>query len=275
LAGARREIRLGCIASTRLKPTKKKNISTPSVHSPGACGVNSQKASCTTHSSAMPMRSTVRMWPRRSAENNPPIIRNEARIAGRYRCQCCALASPACTSRPGTTTHIAICTVCSTNTPRSSRHRRGCSHTSCSRPRGTSTCCTGSPGVNSSTTAMPAIASAAVSQNRPPNPIAPVSGGAATSDSANMAAMLMPTSAIALVRTSSRVRSASSAVTAADTAPAPCSARPATSICTLPASAAMALPSANTTRPATITFLRPMRSEASPSGTCITACVSP
>ena len=37
--------------------------------------------------------------------------------------------------------------------------------------------------------------------------------------------MLMPTNAIARVRTSGRVRSASSAVTAADTAPAPCTQR--------------------------------------------------
>jgi len=122
---------------------------------------------------------------------------------------------------------------------------------------------------------MPASASAAVIQNRPPRPIAPASGGAATSDSANIAAMLMPTNAMPLVRTSSRVRSVKSAVTAADTAPAPWIARPTTSICTLPASAATTLPSANTISPSTMTFLRPTRSDASPSGTCITACVSP
>ena len=221
------------------------------------------------------MRSTARNWPRRSAANKPPSIRKEASTAGRYTCQCCDFGSPACTSSPGTTTHIAICTVCSTNTPRSSRHRFGCSHTSASRPRGASVCCTGSAGVSHSTTAMPATASAAVIQNKPPSPIAPASGGATTSDSANIAAMLMPTSAMPLVRTSSRVRSASSAVTAADTAPAPWMARPTISICTPPASAATTLPSAKTMRPMTMIFLRPTRSDASPSGTCITACVSP
>ena len=122
---------------------------------------------------------------------------------------------------------------------------------------------------------MPASDSAQVSQNSPPRPITAASGGAATSDSANIAAMLMPTSAMPLVRTSSRVWSASSAVTAADTAPAPWMARPMMSICTLPASAATALPRANTSSPTTMTFLRPTRSDASPSGICITACVRP
>ena len=84
--------------------------------------------------------------------------------------------------------------------------------------------------------------------------------GAATSDSANIRPMLAPTSAMALVRTSSRVWSASSAVTAADTAPAPCSERPTISQVRSPAAAATKLPAANTARPATITRLRPNRS---------------
>ena len=170
---------------------------------------------------------------------------------------------------------MAICTVCSTNTPKSSRHRRGCLQTSAKRPRGWSACFTGSAGVHSSTMAMPPSASAAVSPNRPDSPNQPASGGAAMSEMANISPMLMPTSAMPLVRTSSRVRSASSAVTAADTAPAPCSARPIISPWMLPASAASTLPAANTSRPATMTRLRPSRSDARPSGTCITACVRP
>ena len=54
------------------------------------------------------------------------------------------------------------------------------------------------------------------------------------------------------------------AVTAAETAPAPCSARPAISQPRVGAAAAMKLPAANTSRPSTITFLRPKRSEARP-----------
>ena len=122
---------------------------------------------------------------------------------------------------------------------------------------------------------MPTSASSAVSQNRPDRPTAPASGGAAISEMAKVRPMLAPTSAMPLVRTSSRVKSASSAVTAADMAPAPCSARPATSTCTLPAMAATALPSANTSRPSTMIFLRPKRSDARPSGTCMTAWLSP
>ena len=85
----------------------------------------------------------------------------------------------------------------------------------------------------------------------------------------------MPTSAIALVRTLSRVTSASKAVTAAEIAPAPWIARPATSHCTLGAQAAIALPSANRASPSRITGLRPQRSDAMPSGICNRAWVSP
>ena len=101
------------------------------------------------------------------------------------------------------------------------------------------------------------------------------SSGANTSDSANISAMLPPTNAMALVRTSSRVKSASSAVTAAEIAPAPCSARPATSQFKSGAQAATKLPSANISSPATITRLRPHQSEASPKGICSSACVRP
>jgi hypothetical protein len=76
---------------------------------------------------------------------------------------------------------------------------------------------------------MPPSARAPVTAKMPAIPTCAASTGAGTSDSANIRPMLAPTSAIALVRTSSRVRSASIAVTAADTAPAPCSARPMTS----------------------------------------------
>ena len=85
----------------------------------------------------------------------------------------------------------------------------------------------------------------------------------------------MPTSAIDLVRTLSRVRSASRAVTAAEMAPAPCRARPMTSQVSDGAQAATALPMANRARPPMITGLRPMRSDAMPSGTCSSAWVRP
>jgi hypothetical protein len=83
------------------------------------------------------------------------------------------------------------------------------------------------------------------------------SAGAATSDTANISPMLAPTSAMALVRTASRVWSASSAVTAAETAPAPWIARPTSSQVRLGAAAATKLPAAKTSSPITITRLRP------------------
>ena len=99
--------------------------------------------------------------------------------------------------------------------------------------------------------------------------------GATTSDNANINPMLAPTSAMDLVRTWSRVWSASKAVTAADTAPAPCKARPMVSQIRLGAQAAIKLPTANTSSPKMITRFRPRRSEAIPNGNCKQACVKP
>ena len=81
--------------------------------------------------------------------------------------------------------------------------------------------------------------------------------------------------AITLVRCWSRVRSAASAVTAAEIAPAPCSTRPITTVCTSLAIAATALPAMNRSSPKTITGLRPKRSEAAPKGICRKAWVRP
>ena len=61
----------------------------------------------------------------------------------------------------------------------------------------------------------------------PGTPIQAFSTGPATIDAANVKAIVMPIAAIARVRTPSRVRSAVSAMTAAEIAPAPCRQRPA------------------------------------------------
>ena len=61
--------------------------------------------------------------------------------------------------------------------------------------------------------------------------------------------MLKPIIDMARVRTSSRVKSANNAVTAALTAPAPCMARAQTNASTVSAAAAQKLPSANTDIP--------------------------
>ena len=100
----------------------------------------------------------------------------------------------------------------------------------------------------------------------PDSPTQPASIGARTREMANIRAMLAPTMAMALVRTLSRVTSARKAVTAAEMAPAPCTARPTASQVRSGAQAAMALPSANTSKPVTMVGLRPNRSEASPNG---------
>ena len=133
----------------------------------------------------------------------------------------------------------------------------------------------GALGTTHVTTAIAASASTPVSANRPPMPTAAYSGGAPTSDSAKVSPMDAPTIAIALVRCSSRVASAMNAVTAAEIAPAPCTARPMIVQKMSSADAAMKLPAANSTRPATITGLRPQRSLAAPNGICSRPWVRP
>ena len=76
----------------------------------------------------------------------------------------------------------------------------------------------------------------------PGTPMSGVSAGATTSDSANVAPIVMPIAAIARVRTASRVRSAVSAITAAEIAPAPCTVRPTMVHRIVGAHAAMKLP---------------------------------
>ena len=125
------------------------------------------------------------------------------------------------------------------------------------------------------TTTTPKRASTPVNPNRPDRPIQAVSKGDTTNDNANIKAMLPPTKAMALVRTSSRVKSANKAVTAADTAPAPCRLRPTNKPVRSVAAAAQKLPKAKINRPNTMTRLRPNRSEAMPKGNCKRACVRP
>ncbi|MNF94254.1 hypothetical protein D3C87_1370740 [compost metagenome] len=75
--------------------------------------------------------------------------------------------------------------------------------------------------------AIPTSAIAPVARNSPDRPKARVSKGPTTMATANDKPMVMPIIAIALVRCCSRVRSESSAITAAEIAPAPCRIRPA------------------------------------------------
>lgn len=83
----------------------------------------------------------------------------------------------------------------------------------------------GGVGTASTSTSSPASASTAIIQKKPPRPSSTDSGGPASSDRMKQAPMLMPMNAMARVRISVRVRSASSAVTGPDTAPAPWMAR--------------------------------------------------
>src|SRR6185503_3232903 len=114
--------------------------------------------------------------------------------------------------------------------------------------------------------AMPAMASATISQKMPRTPTTAATSGPATSAIMNDAPMVMPTVASALVRFSSVVRSATSARITEPTAPAPWSARPTMTPPIEVDMAATALPSANRTRPATIITLRPTRSDKRPKG---------
>ncbi len=81
-------------------------------------------------------------------------------------------------------------------------------------------------GTTNKVTAMPNAARTTISQKMPGTPITLAAIGPATSAIRNDAPIVMPTTAIALVRLFSDVRSATMARITAPTAPAPCSARP-------------------------------------------------
>ena len=122
---------------------------------------------------------------------------------------------------------------------------------------------------------MLASDSAAVSQKMPGTPSAWPSTGPATIETMNDTPMVMPIIAIALVRCSSRVRSAVSAMMAAATAPEPCTTRPMSTPVMESDIAAITLPMANSSMPAAITGLRPTLSLSMPNGICNSACVRP
>jgi magnesium chelatase subunit H len=88
-------------------------------------------------------------------------------------------------------------------------------------------------------------------------PTTAASAGAAINDTAKASPMVPPMIAIARVRTSSRVESARNAVTAAEIAPAPCSARPTASHSIVVAIAATKLPNAKIASPTRMTRRRP------------------
>ena len=115
----------------------------------------------------------------------------------------------------------------------------------------------GAGGTTWVTRPMAASARIAVSHKMPPMPIAAYSAGAATSEMANTSPIEEPIIAMTLVRCCSRVRSAASAVTAAEIAPAPCRTRPRMVHQMSVARAATAEPKANSSKPVMMTRLRP------------------
>src|SRR5690606_27147628 len=100
-------------------------------------------------------------------------------------------------------------------------------------------------------------ASRLIAQKRPDSPKAPTIMGDSTSEAAKDSPIDAPTIAMARVRTSGRVASATHAVMAAETAPRPCKVRPAMIQFTFSAKAQMMPPTTKSTMPATITVRRP------------------
>ena len=153
----------------------------------------------------------------------------------------------------GRAVNNAICAACSAKMPKSrlrswrsrrtSPMREGCACvSSCSLD-------TSGSGVIQATTPMLMTVRIPVSINNPGTPIMSAIIGATTRLTEKVKPMLKPIIAIARVRTPSRVKSASSAVTAALTAPAPWMARAATSMGNELAAAARKLPAAKTISP--------------------------
>src|SRR5450830_89620 len=156
---------------------------------------------------------------------------------------------------PGNTTNMAICVICSANTPKLRRISSPCRRTS---PNGTRRALTiGTSGTTNSTTTIASNASTPVMAKMPPMPISRYKTGEATSETAKVRPIEAPTIAIAFVRCSSRVESAIKAVTAAEIAPAPWMARPMMTQVMSLAPAATKEPTANRIKPITMIRLRP------------------
>ena len=122
---------------------------------------------------------------------------------------------------------------------------------------------------------IPNKASIAVNQNTPAIPHEDATIGPSSIAKAKLIPMLMPITAITFGRCSSRLKSDANANNALAIAPIPCKARPTVTICMDSAKAATTEPKANTSKPPTITFLRPILSDSRPIGICNTACVKP
>ena len=169
--------------------------------------------------------------------------------------------------------------ACSTKIPKSSRSNSLCRSTepiiagTVSASRCTRSC--GGFGTTNWVMAMPVTARTTISQKMPPTPMKVALIGPATIATMKEAPMLMPTVAMALVRFSSVVRSATSARITEPTAPAPCSARPKMTPPIEVDIAATALPMPNRIRPKTIIGLRPNLSDKRPKGICKSPCVRP
>ncbi len=121
-------------------------------------------------------------------------------------------------------------------------------------------------GTTHSVSAMPSVARPAIIQKSACRPSLWVMIGPSTMAMAKVTPKLTPIKAIALVRFCSRVKSESSAMTAAAIAPEPCSARPRIMPQIEWERAAITLPATKITSPPTISGLRPMRSESRPKG---------
>ena len=105
--------------------------------------------------------------------------------------------------------------------------------------------------------AVPSNARPTMNQKMPDTPTKPARIGPATNATMNDAPMVMPTMAIAWVRLSSVVRSATNANITAPTAPAPCSTRPTMTPSIEVDTAATALPIPNMINPRTIISFAP------------------
>ena len=123
--------------------------------------------------------------------------------------------------------------------------------------------------------AMASSARKTISQKMPCTPVKLATIGPATRATMNERPMVTPTMAIALVRFSSLVRSATSARITEPAAPDPCSSRPRITPSIEVETAATALPIAKSASPVTIKTLRPILSERTPKGICRSAWLRP
>ncbi len=218
----------GKVASSTLNAVKKINKAVATPHRLCCANINT---ACAVNASATAAINTCFILALVSATMIGGTINTKAiSMTGKYICQCCATSKPSFFNTNGTCMNTDIKIACKAKIPKSKRSNSGLRNTSANLERFASVSVWKRVivglGITKRTNKIAENAKTPVNANIPGTPSTPCNNGERIKEIEKVSPIVMPIIAIALVRTSSRVKSAVNAITAALIAPAPCIARP-------------------------------------------------